>query len=92
MFTVTFPWQHKGLQALSVQRIKSAQLVQEVLFAVDFHSVGVSGYGHYTEQVMYSFNDNQRGHITVNLSFSIFNPTSLQVQVFQSISLLCQFV
>ena len=33
-------------------------LVQEVLFAIDVHSVGVSEYGHYTEQVIYSFNDN----------------------------------
>ena len=33
-------------------------LVREVLFAIVVHSVGVSEYGHYTEQVIYSFNDN----------------------------------
>ena len=41
MSTVTFPWQHNGLQALSIQ---------EVLFAIAVRSVGVGKYGHYTAQ------------------------------------------
>ena len=44
MSTVTFPWQHNGLQALSIQRRKSE------LFDLVVHSVGVSEYGHYTAQ------------------------------------------
>jgi len=56
MSTVTFPWQHNGLQALSIQRGKSefssirVFLHQEVLFDLVAHSVGASDYGHYTAQ------------------------------------------
>ena len=53
MSTVTFPWQHNGLQALSIQRVKSRVSLQ-VLFALDVHSVGVSKYGHYTAQAQES--------------------------------------
>ena len=49
MSTVTFPWQHNGLQALSIQRGKSVFL-QEVLFDLVVLSVGVSEKGHYTAQ------------------------------------------
>ena len=44
--TVTIPWQHNGLQVLSIQIF----LLQEVLFALVVHSVGVSKYGHYRAQ------------------------------------------
>ena len=47
MSTMTFPWQHYGLQALCIQRVF---LHQEVLFDLVVHSVGVSEYGHYTAQ------------------------------------------
>jgi len=53
MSTVTFPRQHNGIQALSIQRGKiRVFLLQEVLlnFALVVHSVGVSECGHYTAQ------------------------------------------
>ena len=51
MSTVTFPWQHNGLQALSILKRKiRVFLHQEVLFDLVVHSVGVSEYGHYTAQ------------------------------------------
>ena len=53
MSTVTFPWQHNGIQALSIQRGKiRVFLLQEVLlnFALVVHSVGVSECRHYTAQ------------------------------------------
>ena len=55
MSTVTFPWQHNGLQALSVQRVNfRVFFLQEVLFALVVHLVGVSEYGHYTAKVQES--------------------------------------
>ena len=52
MSTVTFPWQHNGLQALSIQNEKKKKknqsfkfLLQEVLFALVVHSVGLNGLG-----------------------------------------------
>ena len=54
--TVTYPWQHNGLQALSIQKIKS-EFLQEVLFALVAYSVGVSEYGHYTAQAQESLLD-----------------------------------
>ena len=51
MSTVAFPWQHNGLQALSIQRGKiRVFFLQEVLFAIVVRSVGLSEYGHYTTQ------------------------------------------
>ena len=44
-----FPWQHNGLQALSIQRGKSF-LLQEVLFDLVVHLVSVSEYTHYITQ------------------------------------------
>ena len=43
MSTVTFPWQHKGLQALSIQKVKSEFFsFKKSDIALVFHSVGVS--------------------------------------------------
>ena len=53
MSTVTFPWQHNGLQALSIQRVKL------VLFALNVHSVGVSRYEYHTAQAQESLSDSQ---------------------------------
>ena len=53
MSTMTFPWQHNGLQARSIQMVKA-----EFPSFKKCYSVRVSEYGHYTEQVIYSFNDN----------------------------------
>ena len=50
MSTVTFPWLHNGLQALSNQRGKSVFLLLEVLFDLVVHSVGVSEDGNYTAE------------------------------------------
>ena len=47
---MTVPWQYNGLQALSIQRGIRVFLLQEVLFDLVVHSVGVSEYGHYTAQ------------------------------------------
>ena len=47
MSTVTFPWQHNGLQALSIQSGKSEFSSFKVLFAL-VHSVGVREHGHHT--------------------------------------------
>ena len=56
MSTVKFPWQHNGLQVLSKgnQRAIRVFLLQEVLFVLVIYSVGVSAYGHYTEQAQES--------------------------------------
>ena len=51
MSFVAFPCQHNGLQALSIQRVKSEfPSFQEVLFAPDVRSVGASEYGLDTAQ------------------------------------------
>ena len=48
MSTVTFPWQHNGLQGPLHSKGKiRVFLLQEVLFALVVHSVGVSEHGHY---------------------------------------------
>ena len=44
MSTVTFPWQHNGLHSKGKIRVF---LLQEVLFALVVHSVGVGEHGHY---------------------------------------------
>ena len=56
MSTVTFPWQHNGLQALDLHLKGKIRvfLLQEVLFAIVVCSVGVSKYGHYTAQAQES--------------------------------------
>ena len=55
MSTVTFPCQHNGLHALSIQRGKiRVSFLQEVLFAFVVRSVGVSEYGLYTAQAQES--------------------------------------
>ena len=59
MPTVIFPWQHNGLQALSIQTGKSEfssfkKCYLLLLFAFVVHSVGVSEYGHYTAQAQES--------------------------------------
>ena len=56
MSTVKIPWQHNELQALSKgnQRAIRVFLLQEVLFVLVINSVGVSAYGHYTEQAQES--------------------------------------
>ena len=51
MFDLTFPWQYNGLQTLSIQRVKGrVSLLQEVLFALDVYSLGVSDYENHTAQ------------------------------------------
>ena len=52
MSTVTFPWQHNGLQALSIQRGKSEVSPSRSVINFDLvvHSVGVREHGHYTAQ------------------------------------------
>ena len=48
MSTVTFPWQHNGLQALSIQKGKlEFSSFKKCYFALVVHSVGVSEHGHY---------------------------------------------
>ena len=56
MSTVTFPWQHNGLQALSIRRGKSefSSLKKCYLIAIVVRSVGVSEYGLYTAQAQES--------------------------------------
>ena len=54
MSTVTFPWQHNGLQVLSIQRGKSEFSSFKKCYALVVHSVGVSNYGHYTAQAQES--------------------------------------
>ena len=50
MSTVTFPWQHNGLQALSIQRGKPEFSSFKNCYDPVVHSVGVSEHGHYTAQ------------------------------------------
>ena len=48
MSSVTFPWQHNGLQALSIQKVKlEFSSFKKLLFACVVHSVGMTEYGHY---------------------------------------------
>ena len=55
MSTVTCPSQHNGLQALSIQKVKSEfSSFNKFFFAVVVHSVGVSQYGHFTPQAQES--------------------------------------
>ena len=52
MFTLSFPWQHNGLQALSIQRGKSEfSSFKKFYLLLLFHSVGVNEYGQYTAQL-----------------------------------------
>ena len=59
MSTVSFPWQHNGSQALSIQRVKSEfpSFMKYSLLIV--YSVGVSEYRHYTTQSQESSLDNE---------------------------------
>ena len=50
MSTVTFPWQHNGLQALFNSKGKIRVFLLQELFAIVVHSVGVSEYVHYAAQ------------------------------------------
>ena len=55
MSTAKFPWQYNRLQTQLHSKGKiRAFLLQEVLFALDVHSVGVSEYGHYRTQTQES--------------------------------------
>ena len=57
MSTVTFPWQHNRLQSPGPLHSKGKTrvfLLQEVLFALVVHLVGVSEYGNYTAQAQES--------------------------------------
>ena len=59
MSTVSFPWQHNGSQALSIQRVKSEfpSFMKYSLLIV--YSVDVSEYRHYTTQSQESSLDNE---------------------------------
>ena len=50
MSTVTFPWQHNGLQALFIQKVKSEFFSFKKCYLLVVHSVSVNEYGHYTVQ------------------------------------------
>ena len=55
MSTVAFPWQYNRLQTQLHSKGKiRVFLLQEVLFALDVHSVGVSECGHYKAQAQES--------------------------------------
>ena len=56
MSLLTFPWQHNGVHTgpLHPKGNVRVPLLQEVIFSLDLHFVGVSEYGHYTAQVSLS--------------------------------------
>ena len=52
---MSFPWQHNGLQALSIQKGKSEfSFFKKCYLILLFHSVGVSEYGQAQESLLYS--------------------------------------
>ena len=55
MSTVTFPWQHNELHALSIRWVKSEfPSLKKCYLLIFVHSVGVSKYEHYSAQALES--------------------------------------